>query len=147
MLHGFLAFLIARETRPTLRIPVALVAATLIFLIAFSRLYLGAHWLSDVVGAWAFGSAWLALLGLSYIRRQSERIDPGSLLAVGCVALVRRRIQYLSEHAMQRTLRHQECGADDGRHRLVGFGLAAAASAAHRSYRRDGRAAGVPVGW
>jgi undecaprenyl-diphosphatase len=88
VLYGFLAFLIARETRLTLRIPVALGAATLIFLIAFSRLYLGAHWLSDVVGGLAFGSAWLALLGLSYIRRQSERIGPGSLLAVGCVALV-----------------------------------------------------------
>ncbi len=71
-----------------MRIPVALGAATLIFLIAFSRLYLGAHWLSDMVGGSAFGSAWLALLGLSYIRRQSGRIGSGSLLAVGCVALV-----------------------------------------------------------
>ncbi|MGT2467591.1 phosphatase PAP2 family protein (plasmid) [Mesorhizobium atlanticum] len=59
-----LAFLIARELRPTLRVLVALVAAILIFMIAFSRLYLGAHWLSDVLGGLAFGCAWLALLGL-----------------------------------------------------------------------------------
>jgi membrane protein DedA with SNARE-associated domain len=88
VLYGFLAFLIAREIRPVLRVWVALGAATLIFLIVFSRLYLGAHWLSDVVGGLAFGSAWLALLGLSYLRRQAERIESGSLLALGCTALV-----------------------------------------------------------
>ena len=90
VLYGFLAFLIARELRPALRVSVALGAAVLIFLIAFSRLYLGAHWLSDVLGGLAFGSAWLALLGLSYLRRQTERIEPGGLLAVGCAAHIYR---------------------------------------------------------
>ena len=88
VLSGFLAFLIAREIRPAWRLSVALGATTLIFLIAFSRLYLGAHWLSDVLGGLAFGSAWLALLGLAYMRQQAERIEPSGLLAVGCVALV-----------------------------------------------------------
>jgi undecaprenyl-diphosphatase len=88
VLYGFLAFLIAREIRPAWRLAVALGAATLIFLIAFSRLYLGAHWLSDVLGGLAFGSAWLALLGLSYLRRQAERIEPGGLLALGGAALI-----------------------------------------------------------
>ncbi|MFW0754084.1 VTT domain-containing protein [Pseudomonas sp. H11T01] len=88
VLYGFLTFLIAREIRPAWRLAVALGAATLIFLIAFSRLYLGAHWFSDVIGGLAFGSAWLALLGLSYLRRQAERIESGSLLALGCAALI-----------------------------------------------------------
>jgi membrane protein DedA with SNARE-associated domain/membrane-associated phospholipid phosphatase len=88
VLYGFLAFLIAREIRPAWRLPVALGAATLIFLVAFSRLYLGAHWLSDVLGGLAFGSAWLALLGLSYLRRPAERIGPRGLLALGCAALI-----------------------------------------------------------
>ncbi|MEO5759825.1 MAG: phosphatase PAP2 family protein [Mesorhizobium sp.] len=88
VLYGFLAFLVARELRPALRVSVSLGAAILVFLIAFSRLYLGAHWLSDVLGGLAFGSAWLALLGLSYLRRQVERIEPGGLFAVGCAALV-----------------------------------------------------------
>jgi undecaprenyl-diphosphatase len=87
VLYGFLAFLIARDSRPVWRLPIALGAATLIFLIAFSRLYLGAHWLSDVLGGLAFGSAWLALLGLSYMRRRINRIEPRGLLAVGCAAL------------------------------------------------------------
>ncbi|MHC8322457.1 bifunctional DedA family/phosphatase PAP2 family protein [Pseudomonas sp. GB2N2] len=88
VLYGFLAILIARDNRPAWRLAVALGAATLIFLIAFSRLYLGAHWLSDVLGGLAFGSAWLALLGLSYLRRQAERINPRGLLALGCAALI-----------------------------------------------------------
>lgn len=88
VLYGFLAFLIAREIRPAWRLVVALGAATLIFLIAFSRLYLGAHWLSDVLGGLAFGSAWLALLGLSYLGRQAGRIEPKGLLAAGCSALI-----------------------------------------------------------
>jgi undecaprenyl-diphosphatase len=88
VLYGFLTFLIAREIRPEWRLPVALGAANLIFLIAFSRLYLGAHWLSDVVGGLAFGSVWLALLGLIYLRRPAERIEAGRLLALLCAALI-----------------------------------------------------------
>ena len=88
VLYGFLAFLVVRQLRSAWRHSVALGAATLIFMIAFSRLYLGAHWLSDVLGGLAFGSAWLAMLGLSYLRRQAERIEPVGLLAAGCAALV-----------------------------------------------------------
>ncbi|MDY7560685.1 photosystem II protein Y [Pseudomonas sp. CCC3.2] len=88
VLYGFLAFLIAREMRPTWRLAIALSAVTLVFLIAFSRLYLGAHWFSDVLGGLAFGSAWLALLGLSYLGRPAGCIEPKGLLAVGFSALV-----------------------------------------------------------
>lgn len=88
VLYGFLAFLIAREIRPAWRLVVVLGAATLIFLIAFSRLYLSAHWFSDVFGGLAFGSAWLALLGLSYLGRKAGRIEPIGLLAASCSALI-----------------------------------------------------------
>jgi undecaprenyl-diphosphatase len=112
VLYGVLAFLIAREVRPAWRLPVALGAASLILLIAFSRLYLGAHQLSDVIGGLAFGTAWLALLGLSYLHRQSERIEPRGLLAVGCAALVlaggfnvyRRHTADLELYAVQSTM-------------------------------------------
>jgi undecaprenyl-diphosphatase len=30
--------------------------------IGITRLYLGAHWLTDVLGGWAFGNVWLFLV-------------------------------------------------------------------------------------
>jgi membrane protein DedA with SNARE-associated domain/membrane-associated phospholipid phosphatase len=88
VLYGFLAVLVARELRPAPRLSVALGALILVFLIAVSRLYLGAHWFSDVVGGAAFGSVWLMLLALIYLRRPAERIGSPALLGVACAALL-----------------------------------------------------------
>ncbi len=88
VLYGFLAFLIARRLRPPLRLPVALCAVAMVLSIAFSRLYLGAHWFSDVASGLAFGSAWLALLGLVYLRKPTERkVGPYGLIAVFALTL------------------------------------------------------------
>jgi membrane-associated phospholipid phosphatase len=62
VLYGFLAaFLVARTKSWRQRVLVILAATLLIALVAFSRIYLGAHYLSDVIGALAEGMAWLAL--------------------------------------------------------------------------------------
>ncbi len=69
---GFLAVLIAREL-PLRRRWVPYLGATLLVIpIAFSRLYLGAHWFSDVLGGIAVGLACVALFGIAY-RRHPER--------------------------------------------------------------------------
>lgn len=97
-LYGFFAFLVTRELPPSRRLPVAFGCAALIFMIAVSRLYLGAHWFSDVVGGLAFGSMWLALLGLFYLRRPIERLQSHGLLIVGCMALVFCGAFHISTH-------------------------------------------------
>jgi membrane-associated phospholipid phosphatase len=53
------------------RVAVISAAAILVSLVAFSRLYLGAHYLSDVLAAMAEGLAWLAfcLIAASLLRR------------------------------------------------------------------------------
>ncbi len=87
VLYGFLAFLIGRELHPPRRLPVAFGAAVFVLLIAFSRIYLGAHWLSDVVGGLTFGTAWLTALGLSYLSKRSEPVGAVGLIIVGTATL------------------------------------------------------------
>lgn len=86
-LYAFLAFLIVRELRPAWRLPVAFSAACLVFLIAFSRLYLGAHWFSDVVGGLAFGAVWLIVLGYFYLRKRPDPVGAPALAVVASMAL------------------------------------------------------------
>lgn len=88
VLYGFLAFLIARRLRPAWGLPVALAAAILVALIAFSRLYLGAHWFSDVAGGLAFATAWLALLCIAYLYHQPAEEGAVGLVVVACASLV-----------------------------------------------------------
>ncbi|WP_372824241.1 VTT domain-containing protein [Polaromonas sp.] len=81
VLYGFLAFLLAREKGPRIKWAITLLSAGLIGLIAFSRLYLGAHWLSDVLASLSLGAAWVALLSLAYTQHVgTERLPARALL-------------------------------------------------------------------
>jgi len=65
---GFFAVLIARELPGRSRVWPYLLAVTVIAMLGFSRLYLGAHWLSDIIGGMLLGVVWLLLLGMAYRR-------------------------------------------------------------------------------
>lgn len=69
---GFFAVLIAREWPGRRRIWPYMTGTALVTLVAFARLYLGAHWLSDIASGVLFGLTWVLVLGISY-RRQVER--------------------------------------------------------------------------
>ncbi|MDO5610164.1 MAG: VTT domain-containing protein [Pseudomonadota bacterium] len=69
---GFFAVLIAREWPGRRRIWPYLAAAALVGLVAFARLYLGAHWLSDVTSGVLFGLLWVMVLGIAYRRHVSR---------------------------------------------------------------------------
>lgn len=81
VMYGFLAVLAARELGPRSRLSVYLGAGAVIVLIAFSRLYLSAHWLSDVFGGLTLGLAWVVVLGIAYRRHNPPPLAAGRLLA------------------------------------------------------------------
>ena len=60
--YGTIGFIAARHLRTRSRqIAVLAAAPSLVLLIGFSRLYLGVHYLSDVVAGFSIGLAWVAL--------------------------------------------------------------------------------------
>lgn len=69
VVYGFFAVLIAREMPGRKRAWPYVLAGLLVALIGFSRLYFGAHWLTDVLGGVLLGMGWIALLGIAYRRR------------------------------------------------------------------------------
>jgi membrane protein DedA with SNARE-associated domain/membrane-associated phospholipid phosphatase len=75
--YGALAYLAGQAAPRWGQRVAAWTAAVLIaVLVGFSRLYLGVHWLSDVLGGYALGAAWLAIVitaTATYQRLRSQR--------------------------------------------------------------------------
>jgi membrane-associated phospholipid phosphatase len=53
------------------------VAALWVGVVGATRVYLGVHWLSDVVAGWAVGAAWLALCLLVWTRWRAREVARG----------------------------------------------------------------------
>lgn len=75
---GFLAFLAWMHLTGRVRWIIIAVCSCLIVLIGPSRVYLGEHWVSDVIGSYLIGTFWLIILILLYVMvlHRRERI-PG----------------------------------------------------------------------
>ncbi len=66
--YGFIALILWKRRQRLL----ALMSALLIPVVGFTRIYLGVHYPSDVVGALAVGVAWLFLVYAGYRRESNE---------------------------------------------------------------------------
>ena len=71
----FLTYVLLR--RGVLRRSLLVLSGALIVLIGVSRVYLGAHWPSDVFGAYLAGGIWLMLMIEAYRRLKSRQTKPG----------------------------------------------------------------------
>lgn len=87
VMYGFLAVLMARGLPPGLRWISYALSATLVTLVAVSRLYLGVHWLSDVLGGMLLGLLWLSALGIAYRRHGGGALPSWQLLGIVAVVI------------------------------------------------------------
>ncbi|WP_280502262.1 phosphatase PAP2 family protein [Nocardia farcinica] len=70
--------------RRTTRIAGAALAVAFVLSVGWSRVYLGVHWPTDVVGAWCAGAAWMALcLAVFHLRRPGPDESPTTADAAG----------------------------------------------------------------
>jgi undecaprenyl-diphosphatase len=97
LVFGFLAVLIARGVPPVRRWMVYLAAAFMAVPIAFARLYLGIHWLTDTLAGLALGLIWVAVLGLAYNRHATAvPVRWRELLAYSVTALLIAALVHIS---------------------------------------------------
>jgi membrane protein DedA with SNARE-associated domain/membrane-associated phospholipid phosphatase len=87
ILYGFLAILLVAGLSNRLRWGIFLAVLLISFIIAISRLYLGAHWLSDVMGGFFIGTSWVALLGIAYLKRPDQGV-PRRLLGFVTILVI-----------------------------------------------------------
>jgi membrane protein DedA with SNARE-associated domain/membrane-associated phospholipid phosphatase len=87
IIYGFLAILIARGLAAHFRWRLFTSVTLIAFVIGISRLYLGAHWLSDVLGGLFIGTTWVALVGIAYVKGTVEKV-PRRLLGFAVLIVI-----------------------------------------------------------
>ena len=83
VLYGMLTYLLILSFKQQISKFIITVMVVLILLIGFSRLYLGAHYFSDVMAGYVAGLGWLAIVisGTEIARRHNwRRAASGTLL-------------------------------------------------------------------
>lgn len=87
-LYGFMAVLIAKELPQRWRLVSYAIALLAIISIGVSRLYLGAHWLSDVLGGLLLGLIWVVIIGIAFRRHYAAPIPLSGLIGIPLAVLL-----------------------------------------------------------
>jgi len=75
---GMLALMLMAGRSAQARMLLAAGAALIAFVVGLTRLYLGAHWMTDVLGGWALAGVWDCLLIICYLlAQQTAAASPG----------------------------------------------------------------------
>lgn len=88
LVFGFASALIRDALPPTQRWIPWIISIPLILLIAFSRLYLGVHWFTDILGSLSLGTACVAIGTLVYRRLERNPIPISFILIPGILVLI-----------------------------------------------------------
>ena len=98
---GFLAILLSYGRARVWRVLAAIIATVLTITIVISRLYLGAHWLTDVCGGILIGLATLCVLTISYRRKVKAPLAPLGILLVAVFSLFIAWSAYFQTHYLK----------------------------------------------
>lgn len=90
VLFGICAVLIAHDRSRWTKAGVFTVTAIYVITMGFSRIYLGAHWMSDVLGGLLFGIAMVSAFGFVFGPIRNEKVGRVTLaaLVIGTLAVV-----------------------------------------------------------
>ncbi len=100
-LYGFFSIMFARSLQREWRwLPYSL-AALLIGAVSLSRLYLGVHWLTDVLGSLMLGTAWVAFLGIAYHRHVLRASQKRLMIAAALIFTSLASALVLADHENQ----------------------------------------------